>query len=99
MTAPGVPHRRQPLAGVGTTARRRFTGSDYGPGSPGGPTEWYFTTHRPCPIDGCAGRPQVSVRSAADPPAVDHDAREAEHDAVLCTTCGAGPCVPAGVRA
>lgn len=97
MTGPGVPHGRRPLAGVGTTARRRFTGSDCGTGSPDGPTEWDFTTHKPCPVDCCPGRPQVSVRSAADPPALHQDDREPEPDTVLCTRCGAGPWVPAGV--
>lgn len=97
MTGPGVAHGRRPLADAGTTAMRQFTGSDCGTGSSDGPTERDLTTHKPCPVDGCPGRPRPFSRAAADPPAVDHDAREPGRDTVLCTRCGAGPCVPAGV--
>lgn len=96
MTGPEAPHELRPPAGAGTAARRRATGGGRGAGASDAPAEWAFTTHKPCPVDGCPGPTQMPMRStAAHPSALGH--RGPHHDAVLCQRCGAGPCVPAEV--
>ncbi|WP_327242921.1 hypothetical protein [Streptomyces sp. NBC_01320] len=95
MTGPGVPHELRPLARAGIAAQRRVTGGGCGAGSPDGPAEWAFATHKPCPVDGCPGPARMPMRSAAHPSALDHG--DHDHDTVLRQRCGAGPCVQAEV--
>ncbi len=95
MTGPDVPRELWPLSGAGTAAQRRVAGAGRDAGSPDGPAEWAFATHKRCPVDGCPGPARAPMRSAAHPSAPDHG--DPGQDRTLCRRCGAGPCGPAEV--
>jgi|GEM_PF-5803889 len=97
----GLPHGRHTPARAGTASLRWPSTSGQGDaqGSVHIPvraaddaTECAPSTHKPCPIDGCAGRGVVSART---PVRGDTEQGGRDHSKVLCRRCGAD--VPAAV--